>query len=124
MQNDVLYNRIMTEIKKSGGGGESPLFEVQRVSNEDDLPRLNKTWKEIDDAIKAGKIPYFIYVDLFEGFHVSAIYYCFSCTKNENNNPIGREILFVSGTLAQGDFEFYPMLFVADSDNDDYPYQD
>ena len=117
------YEADGTIDKASGGGGESQLFEVQRVLIEDEAPRLNKTWKELDDAIKAGKIPYFIYIDSEDGFSVSSVYYCYSCTKNENNIPIGREVLFVSGAMEDGGLEPYPMLFVADAE-DGYPYQD
>ena len=107
----------------SGGGGESPLFEVQRVINEDDPPQLNKTWKEIDDAIKAGKIPYFVFIESDSGISVSSVYFCLNCTKNENNDPITREVTFISGAMDDGGFEHFPMYFIADSDND-YPYQD
>ena len=56
MQNDVLYNRIMTEIKKSGGGGGGS----DSIKCEWPEGVLNMTWKEIDDAIKAGKTVFLI----------------------------------------------------------------
>lgn len=114
------YESDGTIDKASGGGGssESPLFKCQF-----DDGVLDKTWKEIDDAIKAGKIPYFVYTDSYDGIAVSAVYYCYSSIEVEDNTPHLYNTLFVSGGMQDGGFEPYPFYFTANSE-DDYPFVD
>ena len=102
-----------------GGGGESPLIECHF----DGGAITDMTWKEIDTAVKSGKIPYFIYSQLFDGVNVAAVYYCYNSVEVQNNTPHLYSTLFMSGSLVDGGFEPYPFYFIANSE-DDHPFLD
>ena len=56
-----------------GGGGDNGFLEVHFDENEE---TLDKTWKEIHDALLIGKIPYFVYSYETAGQSGTAMYLC------------------------------------------------
>ena len=56
-----------------GGGGGSDFFEVHY---DEDTGALDKTWKEINDALLAGTVPFFVLTYEVEGQAGTAMYLC------------------------------------------------
>ena len=123
MQNDVLYNRIMTEIKKSGGGGsgDNGFFEVHF---NDEESKLDKTWKEIDNAMRAGKQPFYVFTIEEDGYTNVTRYNCAYSICDPDAEQSQYQVLFYVTTILSDEtpwIEIKP--FIANSE-DDYPFID
>ena len=142
MENDVLYNRIMNVIHEeygegstavanpegeptddltsirigdeiygiSGGGSSDNFYEVH--CNE---WTLDKTWKEINDALSAGKQPFFTLVEEEDGKVFTTRFICSGTTKEDGSSTYNT--LFYTASFHDNSSYIDCYLFEANSEN-------
>lgn len=114
MQNDVLYNRIMSQINSSGGGSGLKLCKFENG-------RLNITASELIESLKKGIIVGFVENGEYDGDIWTNVYTC-----NNYSKAIGNSYSFPFCCFGRGSnnsFILFGYFLVADS-LDDYPFED
>lgn len=113
------YNDDGSIDKESGGGGgDNGFFEVHL---DEDIYTLDKTWKEIDDAMRAGKQPFIIYTSDEDGFTNVTRYVCSYSICDPYDETQYKTMFYCISILPDESRSIEVMLFIANSE-DDYPF--
>ena len=104
-----------------GGGGDNGFFEVHY----DDGERvLNKTWKEIDDAMRAGKQPFYVYTVEEDGYTNVTRYNCAYSIYDPDGESSQYQVLFYVNTIMQNQSPWVDMMPFKANSEDGYPFID
>lgn len=117
---DVVTSAKLNKLEQgvAGGGG---LFKVNAEYDEStDTLTLDKTWKEIRDAVVSGLVPYIVSVD--DGFveEISACYFqkCYKLDDRRRNIFVDFANIYIEGDASTASIDF--LRFTANTE-DDYP---
>ena len=143
MENDVLYNRIMNVVHGEYGSGSTAVAnpegeptddltsiqiggEIYGISGggggffevHDDDGTLDKTWKEIDDAMRAGKQPFITYIVEEDGYTNVTRFNCSYSIYDPYEEAYQYKVFFYYAAILEDQTRYIDgVLYVANSAN-------
>lgn len=101
--------------KESGGGGGGGTDRFFEVHLDEETYTLDKTWREIFNAIKDGKIPFFITSSESSGFKFASFWQCNRAFQIEEEEKFC--VYFYGATYFDGSELIEGIVLYADSEN-------